>query len=67
MFTGIWCGFLRDRDNLEDRHLEECIILKWNIRKWNGFVYFIEVVQGRRRRRKFVDAVMSSNDFIIPF
>jgi len=65
MFTGIWCGFLRDRDNLEDRRLEECIILKWNYRKWNGFTYFIEDVQGRRRRQKIVNAVMSSKVCII--
>jgi len=54
-----------DRDNLENRNIEECIILKRNIRKLNEFMYCIEIFQGRRMRRELVNAVMSSKVCII--
>jgi len=34
--TGIWRGTLRVRDHLEELGVDERIILKWIIRKWDG-------------------------------
>ena len=36
MHTGIWRGTLRVRDHLEELGVDERIILKWIIRKWDG-------------------------------
>jgi hypothetical protein len=34
--SGFWWGNLSERDHLEDSGTEECIILKWIFRKWDG-------------------------------
>jgi hypothetical protein len=35
MYTGVWCGNLRERDHLEDLGVEGRIILRWIFRKWD--------------------------------
>jgi len=52
MTTGFCLGILSERDHLEDPRLEEWLILKWSFRKWKGHKFWIEVVQGRNRKRK---------------
>jgi len=34
MYTGFWCGNLRERDHLEDLGIDGRIILSWIFRKW---------------------------------
>ena len=35
MYTGVWCGNLRERDHLEDPGIDERTILIWIFRKWD--------------------------------
>jgi hypothetical protein len=32
---GIWCGNLRERDNLEDLGVDRRIILRWIFKNWD--------------------------------
>jgi len=34
--TGFWWGNLRKRDHMEDPGIDERIILRWILRKWDG-------------------------------
>ena len=36
MYAGFWCGKVRERHHLEDTGMDEKIILRWIIRKWDG-------------------------------
>jgi hypothetical protein len=49
LHTGLWCGNLRERYNLEDRDVDEKIILSWIFRKWDGGMDWIDVGQVRDR------------------
>jgi len=35
-YTGFWWGDLRERDHLEEPHIDGRIILRWIFRKWAG-------------------------------
>ena len=52
MQTGFWCG------NLEDSGVNEKIILKWILEKWDGGLNWMNLAQDRDRWRAFVNAVM---------
>ena len=39
MYTGVWCGNLRERDHLEYPGVDGRIILRWNFRKWDVGVW----------------------------
>jgi len=36
MYTGFWCGNLKERDDLEDPGVDGRIILRWIFSKWDG-------------------------------
>jgi hypothetical protein len=38
-YTGFWWGNLRERDQLEDPGVDERIILRWILRKWDVEVW----------------------------
>jgi hypothetical protein len=35
VYTGFWCGNLRDRNNLEEPGVDGRIILRWIFREWD--------------------------------
>jgi hypothetical protein len=35
MYTGFWCGNLRERDHLEDPGIDVLMILGWIFQKWD--------------------------------
>jgi len=44
---------------LEDPGLDGRIILKWNFRKWDGSIYWIDLSQSRDGWRAVVNVVMN--------
>jgi len=49
-YTGLWWGYLRERDHLEDPGVDWRIILRWIFRKWDVVVMdWIELAQNRDR------------------
>jgi hypothetical protein len=38
-YTGLWCGNLRERDNLGDQGVNGRIILRWIFMKWEVGVW----------------------------
>jgi len=61
MYTGFWCGNLRERDHLEDLCVHGRIILGWAFRKWNvgGGMDWPDLAQVRDRWQALVNAVMN--------
>jgi len=57
--TGFWWGDLRERCNLEDRAVDETIILRWVIKKRDGSVKLIYLFQDRDIWRAFGNSVMN--------
>jgi hypothetical protein len=39
VYTGFWCGNLKERDHLEDPGRDGRIILKWTFREWDVGVW----------------------------
>jgi hypothetical protein len=50
---------MRERDHLGDPCVDGRIILRWNFRKWDGDMDWIELAQDRGRWRTVVNAVMN--------
>ena len=59
MHTGFWWGKLKERDHLADPGLDERIILRWNFRKWDGAMDWIDLAQDWDRWRTLVNAAMN--------
>jgi hypothetical protein len=57
--TGFWWGNLRERDHLGDPGADGRI-LRWNFKKWDVGVNWIELAQARDRWRALVNAVEPS-------
>ena len=43
VYTGFWWGNLRERDHLEDPGVDERIILRWILRKWDAWTGLIRL------------------------
>jgi len=56
---GFWLENLRDRDTFEDKGVSGRIILDWICKRQNGGVDWIDLAQGRDRRRALVSSVMN--------
>ena len=39
MYTGFWCGNLRERDHMDEPVIDGKIILRWLFRKWDVGVW----------------------------
>jgi hypothetical protein len=48
---------LKERGHLENLNVGGRIILKWNLRKWDGGMGWIDLAQDRERWRALVKAV----------
>ena len=59
VFTGFWWKNLREGDGLEDPGIEERIILKLILEKWDGSMECINLAQDKDRWRDLVNAVMT--------
>ena len=51
MHAGFWWGNVRKRDHLEDPGLDGRIILKWNLRKLDGGIDWLDLGQDTDRWR----------------
>ena len=58
MHAGFWWGNLRGRDHLEDPSVDGRIIVKWNFRKLEGGMDWIDLDQNQDGWRALVNAVM---------
>jgi hypothetical protein len=56
VYTGFCWGNFREGDHLEDPGVDERIILRWIVRKWNGGMDWIDLAQDRDRWRALVNA-----------
>ena len=59
MYTGFWCGNMKEGDHLEDPAVDGKIILRWIFRKWDGGMDWIDLAQERDRWWALVNAVMN--------
>ena len=59
VYTGFWCGNLKEREHLENLGVDWRIILKWifEVGGWGGRDW-IELAQDRGRWRALLNAVM---------
>jgi hypothetical protein len=39
VYTGLWCGKIREREQLKDKGIDRRIILIWIFRKWHVGVW----------------------------
>jgi hypothetical protein len=53
-----WVG-LRESDHLGHPGVDGRIILKWDFKKWDGGIDWIELAQDRERWRALLDAVIN--------
>jgi len=35
VYTGFWWGYLREGEHLEDRGIDERVIIRWVFKKWD--------------------------------
>jgi hypothetical protein len=56
MYIGFWCGDIMERYHLEDLGVNGRIILKRIFKKLNSVINWIDLAQGRDRRRALVHA-----------
>jgi len=54
LHTGFWYGNLREDPSVDGR-----IILRWNIRKWDGVMDWIDLAPNRDRWRAFVNTAVN--------
>ena len=59
MSTGVSWGNLRERDLMADPCVDGGMILRWNFRKWDGDVKWIDLAQDRDSYRVLVNAIMN--------
>jgi len=59
VFAGFRWGSLSERDHLGDPDVDERVILKGIIKKWDGCLRWIDVAQDRDRLRAHLNAVMN--------
>jgi hypothetical protein len=57
--TGFWLGNLREGDRLEDPGVDEEILLKRILKKWNGDMDGIDLVRDRDRWPALVNTLMN--------
>jgi hypothetical protein len=50
---------VRERGYLEDLGIDEAIILKWILKKWDGGKDWLDLAQDRDRCRALVNTVMN--------
>jgi hypothetical protein len=60
MYTGFWCGGVKEGVNLEDWGLDGMIILKCILKKWVGGMDWIDLPPNRDRWRALENEVMNS-------
>ena len=58
MYTEYWWGNLRERDHLEDSHVDGRL-RRWIFRKWVGGMDWIDLAQDLNRWLILVNAVMN--------
>jgi hypothetical protein len=56
---GVWWGYLRERNDLEDLGVDGRIILKWIFKTFHGGIDWIGMAQDRDRWRSLVNAAMN--------
>ena len=55
-YTGVWWGYLKERDHWEDPAVDGRIMLRWIFRQWDvGGMDWIELAQDRDSSRALVN------------
>jgi len=60
--TGVWWGDLRERDHLEDQHINEMMISKFISETGYKGMHWINLAQARDKSRACVKMVMNPQD-----
>ena len=61
MHTGFWWGNLSKRDHMEDPGIDERMILKWTLRKWDEGMDWTGLAQDRDRWHALANTVISDS------